>query len=128
MSEVIELNDTNFNDFVLAEDQYVFIDFYSPSCAPCQALLEMLPSLAKHYHDKPITIAKADVAQNPLIQNKYQITSVPLVLLIDKSKQVDKAIGGLNSPDVYINGIDKMLLKKEKKQEGLFASFKKWFN
>lgn len=122
METVIELNDDNFNEYVLAEGQYILIDFYSPGCHPCQALLTHLPSIAAYVKDQPVTIAKVNITQNPLIQNKYQVISVPLVLLINNEKKVFQTISGANTPDVYMTAIDKML-KKKNENKGFFSFF-----
>ena len=111
MSEVKELNDKNYSEFIEATESVVFIDFYSESCPPCQTLLTYLPNLAQHYKDEDVIIAKVNAADNPKLSKKFMVRSVPLTVVIGKDKIVKRAEIGLLSIDGYIKIIDKALGK-----------------
>jgi thioredoxin 1 len=111
VSDILELKDTNYVEFMEQTDSVVFIDFYSSSCPPCQTLLSYLPNLAEHYKDESVVIAKVNAAQNPKLSAKFMIRSVPLTVVIGKDKMVKRAEVGLLSIDGYISMIDKALSK-----------------
>ena len=109
MKNILELTDLNYTSFIENNNFIVFIDFYSDTCAPCQTLLSYLPSLAEHYEEKEVVIAKVNVAFNPKLANKFMVKSVPLVLLIGKDNMVKCAEVGLVGRDKYFSMIDKEL-------------------
>jgi len=113
---IVELNDENYVEFMENNSSVIFIDFYSPTCPPCQTLLSFLPRLDKYFEDKEVNITKVDVSQNPKLSKKFMVQSVPLSVVIGKDKMVKKAEIGLLGIEQYIKMIDKELIKK-----GFFA-------
>jgi len=104
---IIELNDENYSEFILTCDKAVFIDFYSPSCGPCQSLMTQLPHIDKYFKDEAV-IAKVDVTQNPKLAQKYEISSVPFCVSISpKDKMLKDVELGEASVDRYIRMIQK---------------------
>jgi thioredoxin-like negative regulator of GroEL len=111
LSNILELTDLNYSEFIQKTDAVVFIDFYSESCPPCQTLLSYLPNLAEHYKDERVIIAKVNSANNPKLSNKFMVRSVPLSVVIGEDKMVKKAEVGLLGIDSYFKMIDKELGK-----------------
>ena len=111
MSVVLELSDTNYSSFMEQTESIVFIDFYSPTCGPCQTLLTFLSILQEHYQDEDVIIAKVNVVKNPKLAQKFMVQSVPLSVVVGKDKMVKRAEVGLLSIDRYIKMIDKALGK-----------------
>jgi len=102
-----ELTDTNYSNFIQTCDKAVFIDFYSPSCGPCQELMMQLPHIDNYFKDEAI-IAKVDVTQNPKLAQKYEISSVPFCVSISpKDKMIKDFELGAGSVDRYISMIKK---------------------
>jgi len=111
MIEVKELSDKNYTAFIENTNGVVFIDFYSPTCAPCQTLLSYLPHLVQHYKKEDVVIAKVNVTLNPKLFQKFMVQNVPLSVVIGKDKMVKRAEVGLLNMDAYIKMIDKALGK-----------------
>jgi thioredoxin 1 len=103
---VLELTDDNYTQTVETTDTPIFIDFYSPSCAPCRELLPLLPKLAEHFGDD-VLIARVDVTQNPKLAAKYEIRSVPFCVAIGSDKMVKDYELGLAGAERYIAMIKK---------------------
>ena len=68
---ILELSDVNYTNFIEETKSVVFIDFYSPTCGPCQTLLTFLPKLQEHYQDEDVVIAKVNVTKNPKLAKKF---------------------------------------------------------
>jgi len=113
MSDILELTDSNYTSFMEKTDAVVFIDFYGETCPPCQTLLTYLPSLAEHYKDEDVVIAKVSSAKNPKLSAKFMVRSVPLTVVVGKDKMVKKAEVGLLNIDGYFKMIDKALGKNK---------------
>jgi len=108
---ILELSDANYTNFIEETENVVFIDFYSPTCGPCQTLLAFLPKLQEYHQDEDVVIAKVNVTKNPKLANKFMVQSVPLTVVVGKDKMVKRAEVGLLNMDGYIKMIDKVLGK-----------------
>ena len=104
---MIELTDETYSDFIAQADKPVFIDFYSPTCGPCQQVLAQLPQLEGYFNDAAV-IAKVNVASNPRLTAKYEIRSVPFCVAIGaKDKMVKDYELGAATTARYIAMIEK---------------------
>ncbi len=121
MQTILELTDANYTTFIEKSDSTIFIDFYTPTCGPCQTLISYLPRIVEHYRDDSVVIAKVDVASNPKLAKKFMVQSVPLCIVIGKDKMVKSAEIGLRGIDKYFKLIDKELGKNRSFFSKLFG-------
>jgi thioredoxin 1 len=92
MSKSIEVDDANFDQTVLQAEKPVLVDFWAPWCRPCLMLAPVLDELAEEY-DERITFVRMDVDQNPKTASKYQIMSIPTLLLFKKGEPFSHMVG-----------------------------------
>ena len=77
---------SNFSE-IINSDTPVLVDFYAEWCAPCK----MMPPILREVKDKlgdKIRIIKIDSDKNQGLSQKYQIRSIPTVILFKKGKKV----------------------------------------
>ncbi|MCL2145329.1 MAG: thioredoxin [Endomicrobia bacterium] len=91
MSE-INLTEANFTEEVLGSDKLVVVDFWAPWCGPCKMLSPIIEELAKEYEGKA-KICKINTDENMSIASKYQITSIPCIILFKGGNAVQKIVG-----------------------------------
>ena len=104
---MIELTDETYTGFITGTDKAVFIDFYSPTCGPCQEVLALLPHLETYFKTEAV-IAKVDVSRNPKLAAKYEIRSVPFCVSIGATDKMVKDYElGAASAERYISMIKK---------------------
>ncbi len=103
---VIELTDANYTQTISENDTPIFIDFYSPTCGPCQMILPLLDRIDAHFEGEAL-ICKVNVAMNPKLSQKYEIRSVPFCVSIGKDKMVKDYELGAASVDRYITMVEK---------------------
>lgn len=92
MNEPIIIDDNNFDQTVLKSDKPILVDFWAPWCHPCRMVAPILDELAKEYSDK-VTIARIDVDQNSKTAARYNIMSIPTLLLFKEGKPVLHMVG-----------------------------------
>ena len=89
---VVQLGDQDFQKFVSEATLPVMVDFFSPSCGPCQAIAPLISRLAEIYLGKAI-IAKLDTSLHPGTAAHYQIRGVPSLLFFKNGSVVDQLVG-----------------------------------
>ena len=96
---VIELNDTTFDKIVQGSSLPVMVDFFSPTCGPCQMLAPVIDTLAKKYGGKVI-IAKYDTSRFQIAAARFQIKGVPTLIFFKQGKVVDQVVGAAPQADI----------------------------
>lgn len=76
---VVHLTDNDFEEFITTYP-FCFIDFWSPTCAPCRTMTPRMRRLADHYKGK-VAIGSVNIAKNRALAKKYKIMGVPRFLL-----------------------------------------------
>lgn len=88
----INFNEQSFNSDVLNGKGLVVVDFWASWCGPCKMLAPIIDDIAKDYDGK-ILIGKVNVDEEPSIAEKYEVMSIPTVILFKDGKPVEKSIG-----------------------------------
>lgn len=70
----------------------VVIEFYSPSCPVCKAMMPLVEKIADKYHDKFLVI-KINIDNNKNMADYYQIQGVPTLLMIKNNDVVARSVG-----------------------------------
>jgi len=101
---VTPVTDANFAEEVLGANKPVLVDYWSEWCAPCKAIVSVLNDLAPEYADK-VKITKMNIDENPAIPPKYNIRSIPTLMLF-KNGQVESTRMGALSKSQLIEFLD----------------------
>lgn len=92
MSEVIELNDGNFDTEVTNSTGTVLVDFSATWCGPCKRQLPILEEFAKDAEGK-VKVCSVDIDDAPTTTAKLGIRSVPTLLTFKDGKQTGMKVG-----------------------------------
>ncbi|MDT9546291.1 MAG: thioredoxin [Chlorobium sp.] len=77
-----------------SHDMPVLVDFWAEWCAPCRQLAPVLEGLAGK-HEGRFTLVKINTEDYPDIAAKFQIRSIPMVLLFSAGEVIDSFSGAL---------------------------------
>jgi thioredoxin 2 len=73
----------------------VLVDFWAEWCAPCRATAPVLDGLAGDKAGR-IKIVKVNVDQNPATAGRYNIRSIPTMILFKNGNIVDTLVGAMS--------------------------------
>lgn len=97
-NSVIPVTSANFEQEVLNSDKRVLVDFYADWCGPCKILSPRVAEIANE--NKDLKVVKINVDQNEDLARKYNISSMPTLLVIEKGKELNRAVGALSKSTV----------------------------
>jgi thioredoxin 1 len=88
----LEVNDESFRRQVLEATQAVLVDFWAAWCGPCRMIAPVVEELAGDYEGRA-KVVKLDVDANPETTARYNITSIPTLLVFKNGQVVEKLVG-----------------------------------
>jgi len=91
MSYVIASGDDRFEYDVLNKD-LVLVDFYAEWCGPCKIMAPILEEVAREVWPGTKVI-KVDIDENKYLSERYNIRSIPTMLLFAKGKEIARKTG-----------------------------------
>jgi thioredoxin 1 len=87
----VHVTDSSFDEAV-SKNPLALIDFWAAWCGPCRALAPTIEELAKEYAEK-LFVGKLNVDENPSTAERFQVCSIPTVLIMKGGKEVDRVVG-----------------------------------
>jgi thioredoxin 1 len=88
----LETTDETFEQDVLKSELPVLVDFWSPTCMPCQVMGGLLRELGPEYAGR-VNIYKLNVAQNMETAMQFRVRSIPTLVTIKNGRIVDQVVG-----------------------------------
>lgn len=78
-------------DEVIENNTLVLVDFWAPWCGPCRLMAPVLESISQERDD--VTVVKVNADENPELVKKYDISSIPTLLLFNEGSIIKYAVG-----------------------------------
>jgi len=88
----LKITDMNFKNEVLDSDKTVLLDFYADWCGPCKMLAPVLHEIAEE-NVGTIKVGKINVDEQMALAMRFQVSSIPMLLVIKDGKVVTKSVG-----------------------------------
>ena len=73
----------------------VLVDFYADWCGPCKMTAPVLEELAREKAGQ-IKLMKINVDQNPTTAGKFNVQSIPTMMLFKNGKPVETLVGAMS--------------------------------
>jgi thioredoxin 1 len=90
---ITEVTDANFQAEVLEAESPVLVDFWAPWCGPCRIVAPHLEELNDEREN--LRVVKLNVDDNPQTAARYEVMSIPTLLLFRNGSVAKKIIGAL---------------------------------
>lgn len=84
---------------LMQSDRPVLVDFYADWCAPCRAMKPVLEDVKARMGDE-VSIFKIDVDKNQALAAKFNIRSIPTLVLFNKGNAVWRKSGMASSAEL----------------------------
>ena len=87
---VLTVNKNNF-ETVTASDKTVLLDFYADWCGPCRMVSPLVDEIAEE--NPQYLIGKVNVDMEPELAQKFQVLSIPTLVVLKIGKPVSQSVG-----------------------------------
>ena len=108
MSDVIQLNSENFDDFILNGKKPAVVDFSAEWCGPCKRLIPLIEEIAGEYKDR-IYLCQIDIDEADEVAARYQITTIPSILFFKNGEVIERIFGLISKQNVVEKIISSLL-------------------
>lgn len=84
--------DADFQRFLDGAVVPVLVDFYADWCGPCKAMAPMLDNIARQRAGN-VLVLKLDTDANPITARRFNISSIPTLIVFRDGKEFKRQIG-----------------------------------
>ncbi len=101
---VIEVTTATFEEEVIKSTKPVLVDFNADWCGPCQMLKPTIEQIASENDN--VKIASVNIDDNDDLAFKYNVSSIPCLVLFKNGNEVKRSVGLKPKPEILklING------------------------
>jgi thioredoxin 1 len=93
----LDLTDATFDQVVGSSAQPVLVDFWAPWCGPCRMIEPTIMRLAQEFAGRA-TVARLNVDENPRTAQRFNISSIPALLIFRQGQVVERLFGAQPAP------------------------------
>ena len=90
----LHLTEAAFDQTLAEHKKAIVVDFWAEWCGPCKAIAPTLDELATEYAGR-VTIAKVNVDEHPGLAARFQVRSIPTLLIFKGGQVIDQVVGAV---------------------------------
>ena len=90
--DILNLSDSTFDENIAGADTPVLVDFWAEWCGPCKMIAPILEEIAAEQQGK-VTVAKLNVDEHPDLARRYDVMSIPTLLVFSDGELRKRLIG-----------------------------------
>lgn len=93
----VNISSNNFNKIIDTE-KTILLDFYADWCGPCQIISPIIKEIANE--NENIIVGKINVDEEGFLAEKFNITSIPTIIVIKNHKITNQVIGLISKDEI----------------------------
>ena len=93
----IVLTDQTFDRHMTRSDLPLVVDFWAAWCGPCKMMAPFFEQAASEL-EPGVRLAKVNTDENPMLAQRYQISSIPTTAVFKGGREVARQPGAMNLP------------------------------
>jgi len=90
---VSKVSEADFEAQVLKSAEPVVVDFWAEWCGPCRMIAPALEEIAAGALGDKVKIVKLNVDENPQIAAKYNVMSIPTLMVFKNGEMASRQVG-----------------------------------
>ena len=96
---IVNLSKATFDEEVGASSEPVLVDFWAEWCGPCKMIAPILEEIATEQAGS-IRIAKVNVDEAPDLARRFEVMSIPTLILFDNGVPAKRMVGAKGKPQL----------------------------
>lgn len=108
---MLDVTEDTFAEKVEQADTWVLVDFWAPWCGPCRAMMPELDAVAATNAGR-VVFTKVNIDENPGLAERFQVTSIPQVVLFRSGRAVSQFNGYQNRTQIQ-EWLDRQLARED---------------
>ena len=104
---IVNLSTATFDETVNGAEGAILVDFWAEWCGPCKMIAPVLEDIANENKGK-LSIAKLNVDDNPDVARRYEVLSIP-TLLVFQEGELRKRLVGAKGKSQLLQELDEFL-------------------
>lgn len=98
-NSIVTLTNSNYLSTLLKSDKPVLVKFWASWCRPCRTMTPKFKQAAQTLKGK-VVFAQVNVDEQEQLARRYQVRSLPTMILFKKDKIIDKKVGSLSQKNI----------------------------
>ena len=95
----VELTGETFSKMIARTDIPVVVDFWAPWCGPCKMVAPAFQQAAQQLQPN-VRFAKVNTEDHQMIGARYQIRSIPTMVIFKNGQEVARQSGAMSASDI----------------------------
>lgn len=88
----LTITGANYNSEVESSPLPVLLDCWADWCTPCHMIAPVIEQLAADLSGR-VRVAKLNVDENPMIASRFNVRSIPTLIVLKDGREVDRIVG-----------------------------------